>query len=148
MTKNGITERVTQLGDRARERMTHARLEKLDRDNDRLRGEVSLLRDDLQEERDALREALKALGEERVTVRPDRRPHVVRTILVAGTAYLFGTRAGRERYEWIVGRVRAMRDSVRGSAEDIPEHWDSSDGSLGTTVGSIDEGRRGTTHGA
>jgi hypothetical protein len=148
MTKNGITERVTQLGDRARERMTHARLEKLDRDNDRLRGEVSLLRDDLQEERDALREALKALGEERVTVRPDRRRHVVRTLLVAGTAYFFGTRAGRERYEWIVGRFRAIRDSIRGSSEGIPEHWDVSNGSGDTSVGSIGEGGRGTTHGA
>jgi hypothetical protein len=148
MTKNGITDRVSHLGDRARERMTHARLEKLDRDNDRLRGEVSMLRDDLQEERDALREAVKALGEDRVTVRSDRRPHVVRTILVAGTAYVFGTRAGRERYEWIVGRVRAMRDSIRGSSEDIPEHWDASNGSGATSVGSIDEGRRGTVHGA
>jgi hypothetical protein len=147
MTKNGITERVSHLGDRARERMTHARLEKLDRDNDRLRGEVSLLRDDLHEERDALREALKALGEDRVTVRSSRRPHVVRTLLVAGTAYVLGTKAGRERYEWIVGRVRAMRDTMRGSTADAAERWDEADGS-GVSVGAIDEGPRGTAHGA
>jgi hypothetical protein len=147
MTKSGITERVTHLGDRARERMTQARLEKLDRDNDRLRGEVSLLRDDLQEEPDALREALKALGEDRVTARPGRRPHVVRTLVVAGTAYVLGTRAGRERYEWLVGRIRGMRDSMRGSTDDLAEGWDAG-GSEVTSVGAIDESRRGTAHGA
>lgn len=148
MTKNGIAERVSHMGDRARERMTHARLEKLDRDNDRLRGEVSLLRDDLQQERDALREAVKALGDDRVTVteRPNRRPHVIRTLVVAGTAYVLGTKAGRERYEWILGRVRAMRDAMRGSTEDVIERrWDESEV---TSVGAIDEGRRGTAHGA
>jgi hypothetical protein len=146
MTKNGITERVSHLGGRARERMTHARLEKLDRDNDRLRGEVSLLRDDLQEERDALREALKSLGDDRVvTVRSSRRPHVVRTLVVAGTAYVLGTRAGRERYDWIVGRIRAMRESMRGSTDETTESWDEP---RVTSVGRIDEGSSGTAHGA
>ena len=41
-----MAERMGDLGDRARERMTEARLDKMDRENDRLKHEVRLLRED------------------------------------------------------------------------------------------------------
>jgi hypothetical protein len=145
MSKNGIADRVSHLGDRARERMTHARLEKLDRDNERLRGEVAMLREDLQEERDALKEAVKALGDDRPSVRTGRRPHVVRTIVVAGTAYVLGTRAGRERYEQIVRRFREMRDAMRGAREERNDAWSGPE--MATDRSSNEEGQRGTVHG-
>ena len=112
-----MAERMGDLGDRARGRMTETRLDKMDRENDRLKHEVRLLREDLHEERGSLQRALDALGRnEHVTVEtkaPKRRGRIVRTIVIGGAAYLLGSRAGRERYDQIVGKLRAMKSSVQ-----------------------------------
>jgi septal ring factor EnvC (AmiA/AmiB activator) len=114
---NRMAERMGDLGVRARERMTESRLDKMDRENDRLKHEVRLLRDDLQEERGSLARALDALArDEHVTVEtkaPKRRGRIVRTLVIGGGAYVLGTRAGRERYDQIVGKLRAMKSSVQ-----------------------------------
>ncbi len=107
MKSHGIAERATDLSDRARERTMHTRMEKLDRDNDRLRTEVDLLRDDLDEERGLLKETLKGLKAPKVTVKA-RRPHLIRALLIAGAAYVLGTRDGRERYDQIVKTARSI----------------------------------------
>jgi hypothetical protein len=122
MGRMGISERMSGLGDRARDRMAHRRIDKLERDNDRLRGEVATLQDDLHEERDTLREALKGLRDGRGSRRDRRRPHVVRTVIVAAGAYVLGARAGRERYERIVDRARAIADDLRKGPDD--EAWE------------------------
>jgi DNA-binding MarR family transcriptional regulator len=114
---NRMAERMGDLGVRARERMNETRLDKMDRENDRLKHEVRLLRDDLQEERGSLTRALDALARnEHVTVEtktPKRRGRIVRTLVIGGGAYVLGTRAGRERYDQIVGKLRAMKSSVQ-----------------------------------
>ncbi len=114
---NRMAERMGDLGVRARERMTESRLDKMDRENDRLKHEVRLLRDDLQEERGSLARALDALArDERVTVEtkaPKRRGRIIRTLVIGGGAYVLGTRAGRERYDQIMGKLRAMKSSVQ-----------------------------------
>ena len=84
MKNHGIAERVTDMGDRARERLVHTRMEKLDRDNERLRTEVSLLRGDLDAERSSLKDALKGLEARKVTVKESRRPHLIRALVIAG----------------------------------------------------------------
>jgi len=112
-----MAERIGDLGDRARERMNETRMDKMDRENDRLKHEVRLLRDDLHEERGSLSRALDALARnEHVTVEtktPKRRGRIVRTLVIGGGAYVLGTRAGRERYDQIVGKLRAMKSSVQ-----------------------------------
>jgi hypothetical protein len=113
MKTHGMADRVTDLGTRARERLVHSRMEKLDRENDRLRTEVGLLRGDLDEERSSLKEALKGLETRAVAVKQDRRPHVIRALLIAGGAYVLGTRAGRERFDQIVQKARSLSDNVR-----------------------------------
>ena len=89
-----MAERMGDLGARARERMTETRLDKMDRENDRLKHEVRLLREDLHEERGSLQRALDALGRnEHVTVEtkvPKRRGRIVRTLVIGGGAYLLG----------------------------------------------------------
>ena len=86
---NRMTERVSDLGDRARDRITESRLDKFDRENDRLKHEVRLLRDDLREERGSLERALDALKrDEHVTVHtkaPKRRGRVLRAIVIGGS---------------------------------------------------------------
>lgn len=112
-----MAERMGDLGDRARERMTETRLDKMDRENDRLKHEVRLLREDLQEERGSLSRALDALARnEHVTVEtktPRRRGRIVRTLVIGGGAYLLGSRAGRERYDQVMEKLRAMKSSVQ-----------------------------------
>ena len=126
---NRVVERVNDLGDRARERRMETRLDKVDRENDRLKGEVKLLRDDLHEERGSLQQALDALkAQETVTVvkKPRRTSRLLRTAVIGGGAYLLGTRAGRERYDQIMARVNSAKSGVKdrmgqGSADD---GWD------------------------
>jgi hypothetical protein len=112
-----MAERVSDLGERARGRMTETRLDKVDRENDRLKYEVRLLRDDLQEERGALQRALDALSrDEHVTVETKvkkPRGRLLRMIVIGGGAYLLGARAGRGRYEEIMDKARGMKDSMQ-----------------------------------
>jgi len=109
------------LGDRTgrvRERLLSARLGNLDRQNERLRNEVSVLHSQLdheREEHEELRDALRSKPKE-VKV---RKSGFVRVVLIGGGAYLLGARAGRERYEEIERWARSMRDRMRGSAEDV-----------------------------
>ena len=127
-----MAERMGDLGDRARERMNETRLDKMDRENDRLKHEVRLLREDLHEERGSLTRALDALArDEHVTVEtkmPKRRGRIIRTLVIGGGAYVLGTRAGRERYDQIMGKLREMKSSVQdrqGSSGDQAP-WESS----------------------
>ena len=115
MKSNGIVDRATGLADRGRERVMHSRMEKLDRDNERLRAEVTLLRDDLNKERSTLKDALKGLETRKVTVKRSRRPHLLRAMVIAAAAYVLGTRDGRERYDQIVQKARSLSESFKGT---------------------------------
>lgn len=127
MKKHGIAERVTDLGDRAREGLIHSRMEKLDRDNERLRTEVGVLRGDLDAERSSLKDALKGLEARKVTVKESRRPRLFRALVIAGGAYVLGTRDGHERYEQIVRKARSLSDGVkRRATERDGDGWEPS----------------------
>ena len=141
-----MAERMGDLGDRARERMTETRLDRMDRENDRLKHEVRLLREDLREERGSLTRALDALArDEHVTVEtkaPKRRGRIIRTIVIGGGAYLLGTRAGRERYDQIVEKLRTMKSSVqdpqRSSDDQAPWQASSPDSAARTAINPSD----------
>jgi hypothetical protein len=131
-----MTERVSDIGERARGRMVENRLDKVDRENDRLKHEVRMLRDDLQEERGALQRALDALArDEHVTVTTKgrkRRGRFLRIIAIGGGAYLLGARAGRERYEQIVDKAKGLKDSMR-QRPDGETTWEPIGAPTGTT---------------
>lgn len=122
MPSHGIADRMSDLGDRTRERLMHSRIEKLDRENERLRTEVGLLRDDLGEERGALKEALKVLETSKVTVKQSHRPHLIRAMAIAGMAYVLGTRAGRGRYDQIVKKSRSLSEGVKSRLNERNGH--------------------------
>jgi hypothetical protein len=118
MKKDGIADRISDLGERAREHMIHARIQRLDRDNHRLQGEVAALREDLLEERGTFKEALGSFGDHSsVTIKERRRPHMLRAAVIAGGAYILGTRAGRERYEQIKRRARSIGRQIQGDPD-------------------------------
>jgi hypothetical protein len=121
-----LQERAKMLGNDAKHRMREAKLEKADRERDRLRVENHLMRERLEHTDEELFRALDAIDDMAKTdgraARTPRR-HRIRRLFVlgaaAGSAYVMGAKAGRERYEtmrrwWtdMRGRASAMRDQV------------------------------------
>lgn len=127
MSHNSITDHVDRIGDRAKSRINASRMDRLDRDNERLRAEVEVLRSDLDEERTSFKDAVEGLSSRKqVTVKAQRRPHVLRAVIIAGGAYILGTKAGRERYDQIMTKTRSLsgkiRDRMQGNGD--PTEWD------------------------
>lgn len=115
-----LTDRAADLAEGARHRMTQSRLEKLDHDNERLRGEIDSLREDLGDEREAVKAAEKRAGKQtrrtsrdRARRKTKRSVSLFRTAMVAGGAYVLGARAGRARYQQIVDRTRSLTDLAK-----------------------------------
>jgi hypothetical protein len=99
-------------------RATHnvKRVERLDEENDRLRTELRMTKSQLERERDRQQDVLDALNraserKTKVTAKP--RGGLLRLVIVGGTAYVFGTKAGRERYEQLRGWFSSMKDRMK-----------------------------------
>ena len=118
MSHHSITDHVDRIGDRAKGRIKASRMDRLDRDNERLRAEVDVLRTDLDEERASFKDAVEGLSSRKqVTVKAQRRPHVLRALIIAGAAYVLGTKAGRERYDQIMAKTRSLSGKIRDRAQ-------------------------------
>jgi hypothetical protein len=112
---------MEQIRGKMKHRREATRLESLDRQNMRLRDEVSHLRtrlDDDRTEMDDLKDALKS-SPKVVTVK--KRTGLFRLAVVGGAAYLLGTRAGRERYDRFVDWIRSMRSKMERSGDETDE---------------------------
>ncbi len=99
-----------------KERWLDRRVEKLTRENEELRAAVDDLRHDLDAEQDRSKEALSALTTSRT------RPGRMKWLVLAGGAYVLGTKAGRARYEQMKGWVRSITqsDGATGTATTVP----------------------------
>ena len=96
-------------------RATHngKRVERLDEEADGLRTELRMTKSELERERDRQQDVLDALNraserKTKVTAKP--RGGLLRLVIVGGTAYVFGTKAGRDRYEQIRGWFSSMNN--------------------------------------
>ena len=105
----------------------HHGLDKSERERDRLKVENEVLRSRVargDEERERLLGSVDELTA-RTAPRPKPRKHRMRTLFVltaaAGSAYVFGAKAGRARYEEIRERWDSMLERVRqdGSAGSV-----------------------------
>jgi len=108
------------LGDRTgrmRERFLSVRLGNLDRQNDKLRNEVSALHSQLDHEREEHEELRDAL-------RSKPKAGFVRVLLIGGGAYLLGAHAGRERYDEVLRWARSLPDRMRRTADDVTTQVD------------------------
>jgi len=106
--------RIGEVTDKVRERRMEGRVDDLDRENLQLRTEVRDLRGELAHERSLLEDALEGLRERPTptVVKKKRRGGMLRTVVIGGGAYLLGTRAGRERYDQIMGWIGRKRDEM------------------------------------
>jgi cell division septum initiation protein DivIVA len=93
---------MREAGTMLKGRWLDRRVEKLSQENDKLRDELDELRHDLDAEQDRSKETLSALSKAR------RRPGRMKWILLAGGAYVMGTKAGRARYEQMRAWVRSV----------------------------------------
>jgi len=95
--------------------------DRLDLKNDRLRTELRMAKSQLDHEREHEQEMLDALKREseRSEVTPKPRGGLLRLILVGGAAYIFGTKAGRERYEQIRRWFSSMKERMTPSRDAV-----------------------------
>ncbi len=94
-----------------KERWLDRRVEKLTKENQELRDAMEDLRQDLDSEHSRSEEALSALSKTRT------RPGRMKWLVLAGGAYVLGTKAGRARYEQMKGWVRSVTQRD-GSVQD------------------------------
>ena len=131
--------KASTLSDRWHSMRTAKRAERLDEENDRLRNELRTTRSQLDRERDRQQDILDALNraserKTKVTAKP--RGGLLRLILVGGAAYVFGTKAGRGRYEQIRAWSTSMKDRLAGSGDGV----DTSSPGLGPRPNPLTEG--------
>jgi hypothetical protein len=109
---------MQQMRGRAKDRWGVARMRSLDHQNMRLRDEVSHLRTRLEDDRSEMEDLKDALKSSPKVVTLKKRAGLFRLAVVGGTAYLLGTRAGRERYDRFADWVRSMRSKMERSDDD------------------------------
>jgi phage-related minor tail protein len=108
-----VTNRLSDAADTLRERRLRMKAESLDDQNREMKTEVRALRDELDRERDARAQMLDAIRDIRPEkVKVKRRGGMLRLIVIGGTAYILGAKAGRERYEEIRRWWSEMRERM------------------------------------
>ncbi len=113
--KLGTRTKANALADQWRASHNVKRVERLDEENDRLRTELRMTTSQLERERDRQQDVLDALNraserKTKVTAKP--RGGLLRLVIVGGTAYVFGTKAGRDRYEQMRTWFSSMKDRL------------------------------------
>jgi hypothetical protein len=109
-----------QMSDRWQLVRNAKRVDRLDEENGRLRTELRMTRSELEREREREQSVLDALNraserKTKVTAKP--RGGLLRLIVVGGAAYIFGTKAGRARYDQISAWVVETKDRLTARSQ-------------------------------
>ena len=115
---------MTDLSHRLRDRREERRVDRLDRDNARLRSELRTMRDEMEQEREQREQLTDVLRSHQQPVEvkvKTKRSGLVRGLLLGGAGYVLGTRAGRERWNQFVGWFRRLGDRVEHTGDAV-EH--------------------------
>ncbi len=118
-----------------KDRVTDARMDDLSRENDELKLENDLLREELKGDRKTRDRMMGLLDRLDVEARPKRRIGLIRVLVIGGAAYVLGAKAGRERYD----QLRTWWDKTRQKAmtrtNGMAESWgNGSSGSMGSDL--------------
>jgi hypothetical protein len=96
-------------------RLMDRRIDKLTKENDKLREAVGELREDLDQAQGRSKETLAALSK-------TRRPGRLKWLVLAGGAYVLGAKAGRARYDQLREWARSVVPQTgNGSAAQGPD---------------------------
>lgn len=124
------TDKIRSITNAARAKTHEARLDRAQSERDTLRTENEMLRDrirDAEEDRGRWISVMDRLAASMPEVTNGSKPkrHRVRRLFVlgaaAGSAYVMGAKAGRERYEQIRGWWRDLGRTGREAASEIEE---------------------------
>jgi hypothetical protein len=118
----GTSMKMSQMSDRWHSMRNAKRVDRLDEENDRLRTELRMTKSELEREREREQNVLDALNrasERKTTVTAKPRGGLLRLIVVGGAAYIFGTKAGRERYEQIRAWAASTKDRLTAGSHDL-----------------------------
>jgi hypothetical protein len=107
------------MSSRVKGRWDASRVNSLDRQNMRLRDEVSHLKTRLEDERTETEDLKDALRSSPKVVKVKKRTGLFRVLVIGGAAYVLGTRAGRERYDQLVEWARSMRSKMERKADEV-----------------------------
>ncbi len=118
----GSSKTIGRMSSRWRSMRDAKRVDRLDEENDRLRTELRMTRSQLDRERERQHDVLDALNraserKTKVTAKP--RGGLLRLVIVGGAAYVFGTKAGRERYEQIKAWSSSMKDRMSHRVDEV-----------------------------
>ncbi|MEO8477583.1 MAG: hypothetical protein ABI572_11120 [Actinomycetota bacterium] len=117
-----IQERMKEMKDDAVTAKLSSGLDKAERDRDRLKMENDSLRarvSDADDERSRLLDSLQTVSKRSGSA--PKRHRLRRTLVLAtaaGSAYVLGSKAGRERYEDLKERWRGLTSKLQGGAVD------------------------------
>jgi len=135
------------MAGRVKERWDAVRINSLDRQNMRLRDEVAHLKTRLDDERTETEDLKDALRSSPKVVKVKKRGGIFRVVVIGGAAYVLGTRAGRERYDQIVDRVRSMRSRIGRNADEVASDMESTASQMSATSGPTTSGSSPPTGG-
>src|SRR5437867_12328151 len=110
-----ITGRMERMRTGARQRMTEMKADRAESQNDQLKAENRVLRDELEETRSERQRVLDLLEKAQFTMEEPkkRRFRVFRLLLAAGAIYAVGTRTGAFQ------RVREWMNTMRGQMDEM-----------------------------
>jgi hypothetical protein len=122
----GFGTKVRSMTSEVKERMADARLDNLTRENDELKVENELLREELDSDKKSRDRMMSLLDRLDVEARPKRRIGLVRVLVIGGAAYVLGAKAGRERYEQMRAWWEKSRQKAMNRANGKAESWSTS----------------------
>jgi hypothetical protein len=97
--------KLSHMRETARHRMLEAKMDHAESQNEELKRKNRMLLDELERDRSERERVLDLLEKATISAKSPtkRRGRFLRLLIAAGAAYVFGAKAGRERYEQIRG---------------------------------------------
>ena len=138
-----IQERMRSMKDEAVTARLSSGLHKAERDRDRLEAENDVLRarvSDAEDERSRLLDSVETMSKRPVAPRPKRHRlrGAIMLVSAAGSAYVMGSKAGRERYDelrrWWTDTTAKMKDRA------VEDRWEAEAPASVVTTGDVASG--------
>jgi hypothetical protein len=111
--------KLTEVTSKWKEQIAMTRLDRMDRENNKLRTELDSMRSMLDRERDERDELIGTINKRPEVVVKKKKGGFLRLLVVGAGAYIVGARAGRERYEQITDWAQKAKSKAKDSAEDM-----------------------------
>jgi FtsZ-binding cell division protein ZapB len=114
-----LKDRASSITDSAKQRLAERHAESLERENERLKVENTSLRDQTDRDRERMERILGSLDDATASPKKHRVRRLMTLSVAAGSAYVLGAKAGRERYD----QIRTWWAERRNQGVDRMNEW-------------------------